>query len=80
MSDALKVPNARQLVEAAYDKMLSAYEMYYRMQEDHYMRDNYKCYYNEQSSKYKELCTVVVERLMRENPKVLEDMHILYLS
>ena len=80
MTSATVDHNAKQLFDEAYAKMMSAYEMYYRMREDHYMRDNYRCYYNEQSNKYKELCTVIVERLRRENPKVLEDMHLLYLA
>ena len=80
MSDAIKIPNARQMAEDAYYKMISAYELYYRLREDHIMRDNYKSNYNAAVANYKELCTVIVERLMRENPKVLEDMHLLYLA
>ena len=79
MSDTFNYPNARQDVEAAYNKMMEAYQMYYRMREDHFMYDNYRNHYKEQLNKYRELCTVIVERLMRENPKVLEDIHVLYM-
>lgn len=80
MSENIIVPNARQMAEEAYYKMISAYEMYYRMREDHVMRDNYKSHYNTELAKYRELCTIIVERLLRENPVVLEDMYVLYLS
>ena len=79
MSEAIKTPSARQMAEEAYFKMLSAYEIYYRMREDPILRDNYKSLYDEELYKYRELCTVIVERLLRENPAVLEDMHVLYM-
>lgn len=74
MSGAIKVPNARQDVEAAYQKMMDAYDFYRRIG-----GENYERYYQAQLNNYRDLCTVIVGRLIRENPKVLEDMHVLYL-
>ena len=74
MSEAIKYPNARQDVEAAYARMMDAYDFYRRIG-----GDNYKRYYESKLDDYRDLCTVVVERLMRENPVVLENMHVLYL-
>ena len=74
MSEAIKAPNALQEVEAAYRKMMDAYDFYYHIGGECYDR-----YYKAQLNNYRDLCTVIVGRLLRENPKVLEDMHVLYL-
>ena len=81
MSEAIKVPNARQDVEAAYNKMMDAYGRFrcYPGNNDE-IRSAYLTVYQTSLNNYRDLCTVVVERLMRENPKVLEDMHVLYLA
>ena len=81
MSEALRIPSALEVAKTAYDKMMMDY-------------DSYRCYpgsnteiqsaylirYQTSLNNYRDLCTVIVERLIRENPKVLEDMHVLYLS
>lgn len=79
MSEALKVPNALQNVNEAYGKMMMAYDHWYHRSEHEFEGDLWQEYVNRKNN-YCELCTVIVERLVRENPKVLEDMHVLYLS
>lgn len=81
MSDAIKIPNARQEFEAAYNKMI---EMYDRLRcypgGDVEIANAYKLCYKTALDNYRDLCTVIVESLVRENPKVLEDMYVLYLQ
>lgn len=81
MSEALKVPNALQEAKAAYDKMMRDYDSYrcYPGSNDE-IRLAYLTRYQASLNNYRDLCTVIVDRLMRENSKVLEDMTILYLS
>ena len=81
MSEALKVPNALQEVLATYDKMLNDYDRFRCYPgSDVEIREAYRTVYLTSLNSYRDLCTVIVERLMRENPKVLEDIHVLYLS
>ena len=75
MSETTNIPTARQEVEAAYRKMMAAYDDYY-----HIGGDSNKTYYTSKLNDYRDLCTVIVERLIRENPKVLEDMTLLWLT
>lgn len=81
MSEAIKVPNARQEVEASYHKMLETYD---RLRcypgSDVEIANAYKLCYKTTLDNYRDLCTVIVERLLRENPKVLEDMTLLWLT
>ena len=81
MSEALKVPNALQDAMTAYDKMMRDYDSYrcYPGSSDE-IRSAYLTRYQTSLNNYRDLCAVIVERLMRENPKVLEDMYVLYLS
>lgn len=75
------VPNAKQEFEASYNKML---EMYDRLRcypgSDVEIANAYKLCYKTALDNYRDLCTVIVERLARENPKVLEDMTLLWLA
>ena len=81
MSEAIKAPNARQDVEAAYNKMMDAYDRFRCYPgSDTEIRSAYLTVYQTALNNYRDLCTVIVERLMRENSKVLEDMHVLYLA
>lgn len=75
---AIKNPNARQQIEAAYNKMMIAYDMFYHSPE--LLRENRKIVYQAALNNYRDLCTVVVKRLMRTNPEILEDMTVLWLS
>lgn len=75
---AIKNPNARQQIEEAYTKMMVAYDMFYHSPEQ--LRENRKIYYQTALNNYRDLCTVVVKRLMRTNPEILEDMTVLWLS
>lgn len=81
MSEAIKAPNALQDAKAAYDKMMMDYDSYrcYPGSSDE-IRSAYLIRYQASLNNYRDLCTVIVERLMRENPAVLEAMHVLYLS
>lgn len=81
MQESLKVPNALQDAHAAYNKMMSDYDSYrcYPGSDDE-IRLAYLTRYKTSLNNYRDLCTVIVERLMRENPNVLENMHVLYLS
>lgn len=80
MSEALKVPTARQDAEAAYFKMMDAYDKFRCYPgSDTEIREAYKTVYQTALNNYRDLCTVIVERLMRENPKVLEEMVVLYV-
>ena len=74
MPETVNIPTARQEVEAAYRKMMAAYDDYY------HIGGNNKTYYISKLNDYRDLCTVIVERLIRENPKVLEDMTLLWLT
>ena len=74
MSEALKVPNARQEAEVAYHKMMDAYDFYRTIG-----GENYERYYQAQLNNYRDLCTVIVERLMRENSTALEELILLYV-
>lgn len=78
MEQAIKTPNARQQVEAAYTKMLVAYDRYFHCSED--QQENFKIDYTVALNNYRDTCTVVVERLLRTNPKVLEDLTLLWLA
>ena len=81
MSEALKVPNALQDAQAAYNKMMNDYDRYRCYPGSNTeIQSAYLTVYQTSLNNYRDLCTVIVERLMRENPKVLEDMTILYLS
>lgn len=81
MSEAIKCSNAYQDAEAAYFKMMDAYD---RMRcypgSDIEIANAYKLCYKTALDSYRDLCTVIVERLMRENPSVLEDMTLLWLT
>jgi hypothetical protein len=80
MSEAIKWPSAYQEAEAAYFKMVDTYD---RLRcypgSDIEIADAYKLCYKTALNNYRDICTIIVERLMRENPKVLEDMHVHYL-
>lgn len=78
MEQAIITPNARQQVEAAYTKMLAAYDRYFHSPEN--QQENLKIDYTIALNNYRDTCTVVVERLMRTNPKVLEDLTLLWLN
>ena len=81
MSEAIKVPNALQMSQEAYTKMCETYDrLRCYLGSDVEIADAYKLCYKVALDNYRDLCTVIVERLMRENPKVLEDMSVLYLS
>lgn len=81
MSETLKIPNALQDAMAAYDKMINDYDRFRCYPgSDMGVREAYKTVYLTSLNNYRDLCTVIVERLMRENPAVLENMHILYLA
>ena len=81
MSEAIVTPNAKQLFEEAYSKMMEAYDRWYHLDNNGkpFEGDYWQDYLNRLNS-YRDLCTVIVGRLCRENPRVLEDMHVLYLS
>jgi hypothetical protein len=68
---SIKVPNARKEVAVAYDRMAAAWDNYQTIG-----GENFKCYYEARLNDYRDLCTIIVERLMHSNPKVLEDMTI----
>ncbi len=76
MSEAIKASNARQEVEMAYEKMVEAYDKWQHLGRDPMFRDNYRVYYESKLNNYRDLCTVIVERLMTYNPKVLEDLKL----
>ena len=81
MSEAIKVPNAKQEFEAAYNKMIEAYDMLRCYSgSDVEIANAYKLCYKTSLDNYRDLCTVIVERIARENPKVLEDMTLLWLT
>lgn len=75
MSEAIKMPNVRQQIEATYIKMIEAYDRY-RLFGAELDGENYKLYYQEQLNKYRDLCTATIERIMTYNPKILEDMEL----
>jgi hypothetical protein len=72
---SIKVPNARKEVEVAYDRMMTAYDNYQTIG-----GENFKRYYEARLNDYRDLCTVIVERLIRENPRILEDMTLPWLT
>lgn len=79
MSEVLKNSNALQQVEETYRQMTEAYDRYYRLgknTED----DPFKLVYKTKLNNYRDLCTVVVERLISTNPEVLENMRVLFLD
>jgi hypothetical protein len=81
MSEVIKLPNALQDFTAAYDKMIRDYEnLRCYPGSDIDIANAYKTVYKTSSNNYRDLCTVIVERLARENPKVLEDMTLLWLA
>ena len=81
MSNAIKLPNAKQEWEESYRKMLETYDrLYCYPGSDVEIANAYKLCYNTALNNYRDLCTVIVERLARENPKVLEDMTLLWLA
>ena len=81
MSEAVKIPNALEDVKAAYDRMMRDYDSYRCYPGgDVEIRNAYLVRYQTSLNNYRDICTVIVERLVRENPKPLEDMHVLYLS
>lgn len=81
MSDAIIIPNALQDFYAAYDKMMQDYDRYRCYPGSNTeIQSAYLTVYQTSLNNYRDLCTVIVERLARENPKVLEDMHVLYLQ
>lgn len=75
---AVKNPNVRQQIEEAYNKMMVAYDRFYHSPEP--LRENRKIVYQKALNNYRDLCTVVVKRLMKTNPAILEDMTVLWLS
>lgn len=77
MSEALKIPNAKQKVEEAYRKMMVAYDRYFHCSEE--QEKDFKLAYQVALDNYRDVCTVIIGRLLNENPKVLEDMIILYV-
>ena len=81
MNNAVKVPNAKQEFEAAYNKMLRDYDsLRCYAGSDINIANAYKTLYKTSLDNYRDLCTVIVERIARENPKVLEDMTLLWLT
>ena len=79
MSEALKIPNAKQIIEKYYNKMFESYNLF-ETEEDKALKESRKVVYKTDLNNYRDVCTEVVERLLVENPKVLEDMHVLYLQ
>ena len=80
MSDAIKFPNALQNVNEAYGKMMMAYDhWYHRSEKDSVFEGDLWQEYINRKNNYHELCAVIIGRLVRENPSVLENMHVLYL-
>ena len=80
MSDTFNIPNALQQVEKAYWRMQKDYDRFYGYADgDHNVTSASRAIYETSLNNYRDLCTVIVERLTRENPKVLEDMYVLYL-
>ena len=77
MSDALKIPTAKQKVEESYRKMMAAYDRYYHCSEE--QEKDFRLSYQSALDEYRDICTVIIGRLLNENPKVLEDMIILYV-
>lgn len=75
---AIVKPNAKQQVEEAYKKMMIAYDRFYHSPES--LRESSKIAYQTALNNYRDTCTVVVERLISTNPKVLEDLTVLWLS
>ena len=75
---AVITPNARQQVEESYRKMMVAYDRYFHCADD--QREYFKLVYNTALNNYRDTCTVIVERLIQTNPKVLEDLTVLWLS
>ena len=75
---AVVTPNARQQVEEAYRKMMVAYDRYFHSSAD--QQETFKIDYTVALNNYRDTCTVVVERLLRTNPKVLEDLTLLWLA
>lgn len=75
---AVITPNARQQVEKSYRKMMVAYDRYFHCAND--QREDFKIAYNTALNNYRDLCTVVVARLIQTNPKALEDLTVLWLS
>ena len=78
-SETIKMPNAKQIVEKYYNKMSESYYLF-EAEEDKVLRESRKVVYKTDLNNYRDVCTEVVERLLVENPKVLEDMHVLYLQ
>ena len=80
MSEALKIPNALQDAEKFYSKMQKDYDRLFNYTgSDVNTIQAFKTVYETSLNNYRDFCTVIVERLMRENPKVLEDIHVLYM-
>lgn len=81
MSEALKIPNALEDAQMAYNKMMNDYDRYRCYPGSNTeIQSAYLTVYQTSLNNYRDLCTVIVERLIRENPKVLENMHVLYLG
>ena len=81
MSEALKISNALQDVEKSYSKMQKDFDRLFEYTgSDINTIQAFKTVYETSLNNYRDLCTIIVERLTRENPKVLEDMHLLYLA
>ena len=81
MAEPKSIQTALDEAQAAYKKVQDAYDIWYR--HEYIDADTAACKrldYRAAVDEYRELCTVIVERLIKENPKVLEDMHVLYLS
>ena len=79
MSEVLNNPNALQQVEEAYRQMTEAYNRYYHLGKNT-DDDPLKLVYKTKLNNYRDICTVVVERLMNTKPEVLEDFHVFYLD
>lgn len=75
---AVITPNARQQVEESYRKMMVAYDRYFHSSGD--QQEKFKTDYTAALTNYRDTCTIVVERLLRTNPKVLEDLTLLWLA
>ena len=77
-SEAMTMPNARQIAEKYYNIMFETYELF-EAEDDKTLKESRKVVYKTALNNYRDVCTEIVERLLTENPKVLEDMHVLYL-
>lgn len=64
-------PTTIEELEYKYDKMLEAYRNFETIG-----GDSFKRYYQTQLNNYRDICVMIVERLMQTNPAVLNEVKL----